>query len=351
MEARITDHTAGFDWPDQAELPADDSESGRGVFLIQSLTDHSVYLRGADENCLVLRSNRETSDTAPHPPGVHDLMNELLGVRRTLDLMTEELASAYESLSAIFRFSEELQGGGASEDFVSRWLDQMLEITEAEWLVMRVCGRSPGELRLVTRSGDADRFDALPADLPLGSRTSVEVRAASDRADVWFDEFAPLEAADPLADLAGGGCGFAHPVVVNDSLVSVISLGRRDQARPFTAGQLSVVHTFGDFLGLQMRSSQLQAAQVRAQLDARDLEIAANLQKELLPAQMPSLPGLSLASYYRSARQVGGDYYDVIPLAEGQLLLAIADVMGKGAARRAVCLCVPRLGEVTIGSG
>ena len=45
VEARITDHTAGFEWPAEVDLPDMDSESGRGLFLMKSLTDHVAYLR------------------------------------------------------------------------------------------------------------------------------------------------------------------------------------------------------------------------------------------------------------------------------------------------------------------
>ncbi len=44
LEARVTDHTRGFNWPDQVVLPDEESESGRGLYLMQSLTDHVAYL-------------------------------------------------------------------------------------------------------------------------------------------------------------------------------------------------------------------------------------------------------------------------------------------------------------------
>src|SRR4051812_27707903 len=58
VELRVTDHTAGFEWPKAAVLPAADSESGRGLFLMQSLMDSAVYLRDSGENVLVLRKAR-----------------------------------------------------------------------------------------------------------------------------------------------------------------------------------------------------------------------------------------------------------------------------------------------------
>lgn len=58
IELHLTDHTAGFDWPEQAPLPEPDAESGRGVYLIQSLMDECRYERGKGANTLILRKTR-----------------------------------------------------------------------------------------------------------------------------------------------------------------------------------------------------------------------------------------------------------------------------------------------------
>jgi anti-sigma regulatory factor (Ser/Thr protein kinase) len=58
IELRITDRTAGFEWPASASLPEVESETGRGVFLIQAVMDYTSYTRGAGENLLILRKKR-----------------------------------------------------------------------------------------------------------------------------------------------------------------------------------------------------------------------------------------------------------------------------------------------------
>jgi anti-sigma regulatory factor (Ser/Thr protein kinase) len=58
IELRITDHTAGFDWPEKATLPEPHEESGRGLFLIQSLMDYAHYSCCASGNVLELRKKR-----------------------------------------------------------------------------------------------------------------------------------------------------------------------------------------------------------------------------------------------------------------------------------------------------
>ena len=63
---------------------------------------------------------------------------------------------------------------------------------------------------------------------------------------------------------------------------------------------------------------------------AQEFEIARQVQLRLLPAFVPQVPGLKLAGICMPARQVGGDYYDFIPLSSTKLGVAIGDVSGKG---------------------
>ncbi len=65
---------------------------------------------------------------------------------------------------------------------------------------------------------------------------------------------------------------------------------------------------------------------------ARDLRLARRIQDSFLPRDFPAKNGFGLAGFCRSARLVGGDFYDVVLVDEQGLLLFIADVMGKGVA-------------------
>lgn len=62
----------------------------------------------------------------------------------------------------------------------------------------------------------------------------------------------------------------------------------------------------------------------------KELQLARQIQARLLPAAAPRVPGLDLAGLSFSAQEVGGDYYDFIPLSDGRVGLVIADVSGKG---------------------
>jgi hypothetical protein len=69
----------------------------------------------------------------------------------------------------------------------------------------------------------------------------------------------------------------------------------------------------------------VERERVKAEIDA-----ANRIQAALLPPSDPKLPGVVVASHYRAATEIGGDYFDFLPLAEGRIGLAFGDVAGHG---------------------
>jgi phosphoserine phosphatase RsbU/P len=63
-----------------------------------------------------------------------------------------------------------------------------------------------------------------------------------------------------------------------------------------------------------------------------ELEVARQLQRDLLPSTAPDLPGYRIAHSYRTANEIGGDYYDFLPLPDGRFVLVIGDASGHGMA-------------------
>jgi sigma-B regulation protein RsbU (phosphoserine phosphatase) len=92
-------------------------------------------------------------------------------------------------------------------------------------------------------------------------------------------------------------------------------------------------------LGRERRESLRRAAEearlreeamVHLQEQEREITEAKAIQEKLLPHEIPQMPGYEIASAWQSARLVGGDYFDILPLDEKTLGVCIADVAGKG---------------------
>jgi serine phosphatase RsbU (regulator of sigma subunit) len=77
-------------------------------------------------------------------------------------------------------------------------------------------------------------------------------------------------------------------------------------------------------------SERLRRAEEDREREAQELSAARVIQQQLLPKELPSLPGWRLASYYQPARAVGGDFYDFLELPDGQLAIVTGDVTDKG---------------------
>jgi hypothetical protein len=63
-----------------------------------------------------------------------------------------------------------------------------------------------------------------------------------------------------------------------------------------------------------------------------ELEVARELQRELLPREAPDVPGFDFAFSYRTANTIGGDYYDFLELDDGRLVVVMGDASGHGIA-------------------
>jgi len=73
----------------------------------------------------------------------------------------------------------------------------------------------------------------------------------------------------------------------------------------------------------------IRIARERAQV-AAELEAARTVQQVLIPEETPSVPGFAIHSVYKPAGQVGGDFFQILPVKSGGVLVIIGDVSGKG---------------------
>jgi sigma-B regulation protein RsbU (phosphoserine phosphatase) len=98
----------------------------------------------------------------------------------------------------------------------------------------------------------------------------------------------------------------------------------------FTSTDARLLSLFANQAAAAIETARLHGEAIEKERIERELELAAAIQREILPRSLPSIPGLELAAANVPTRQVGGDYYDLFPLSEGRLGFLVADVSGKG---------------------
>src|SRR3989440_13023307 len=82
-------------------------------------------------------------------------------------------------------------------------------------------------------------------------------------------------------------------------------------------------------ISLQSGPVEVRLARVLEELD-RERQAVGEIQRSLLPASLPELPGFEMSPYYQPSEHASGDYYDVVPLIDDQWGFVMADVSGHG---------------------
>jgi ketosteroid isomerase-like protein len=83
-------------------------------------------------------------------------------------------------------------------------------------------------------------------------------------------------------------------------------------------------------MGWKLRGQRLEQERIERELVEQELRMARTIQQASLPKELPTLEGWQITPYYRPAREVGGDFYDVFDLQEARVGVVVGDATGKG---------------------
>jgi FixJ family two-component response regulator len=136
----------------------------------------------------------------------------------------------------------------------------------------------------------------------------------------WRSADLPVEEQRKLEQIASL---FILPISIQDELVGFISLAGKPSEASFDGDELKFFESAAAQIG-----AGIQALRFRGQ--ETEFEEARVIQHRLLPAVIPQVRGVEIASAWRPASAVSGDYYDVLKLSASTIGLCIADVSGKG---------------------
>lgn len=98
----------------------------------------------------------------------------------------------------------------------------------------------------------------------------------------------------------------------------------------FTRDDEHFLDAFSDHVSIAIENAQLHEAMIEKERIEKEIEIAASIQRALLPKHLPKIPRYDLDAVAMPCKAVGGDYYDIIPLDHNRFVLVVADVAGKG---------------------
>ncbi len=126
------------------------------------------------------------------------------------------------------------------------------------------------------------------------------------------------------------GVNVIVPMEVQGRTKGLILLGERIIKQPYSEADIEFIYSVGSLAIISIENKRLFLEELEKQKMEEELELAREIQQNLLPQSLPPFSNFDIAAVNMSSKQVGGDYYDVIPFDENNFYIAIADVSGKG---------------------
>jgi len=117
---------------------------------------------------------------------------------------------------------------------------------------------------------------------------------------------------------------------IKNETKGIILLGGKKNKEIFSKYDIEYINSIGSLAIISIENAILFKEALEKQAIERDLETARIIQKNLLPHQIIQPKGFEIAGYSESAKQVGGDYFDLLKTENDETIFAIGDVSGKG---------------------
>ena len=190
--------------------------------------------------------------------------------------------------------------------------------------------KDPGTGRLVPKTVKHRREDSaepirISRTIVNGVMTTKEAILSADAAtDARF------EMSESIVDFHIHSMMCAPLIGSEGQVLGVLQVDTLDPRHRFDGEDLEVLASVACQAAISVENAQLHEVALQEEVLRRELALAHKVQRGFLPAAPPRLEGYEFFDFYEPASQLGGDYFDYIHLPGGRLVVALADVSGKG---------------------
>ncbi len=255
--------------------------------------------------------------------------------------MGTEVLHLYREVNLIYSFSEKLAALLDTERVAQLTLQEARHLISATDAALMLMDETSGALELIAAfGGELPHLSGLAR-----GRGIVGAVAASGIGEIVNDVVADPRRVNSVLAVRALVCA---PLKVGERVLGIIVLGSTEP-KVYEARDLKLLTTLALQAATAIENARLFERTIHAALERerllalnqeaevaragyeRELDVAASIQADLFPAELPWIAGYEVAARNRPARRCGGDYYDAIATPDGEtVLLCVADVSGKG---------------------
>ena len=246
-------------------------------------------------------------------------LDGLLGKTRVMSAAEAAPLASATQMAALIQAGRELVDRRPLDELFPLILDLAANAVRASRGVLML-DEGGGVLKTKAVKGDRFEISRTVRDRVLKEKESLLIQ------DVRLDEKLRAQASIVIQNVRSI---LAVPLQTREKVIGLIYLDAPHMVHPFTREDLSLLTVMANIAAIRLENARLTEVEEHEKLMARDLEQAADIQKNLLPGAVPVQPELEIAAFSAACRSVGSDYFDFYRRKD-KLILLVGDVAGKG---------------------
>ena len=327
-------------WKDGEGWALEDLGSNNGTFINGVRLQQATPLRHDDEilianNRIRVEARDVTAESSKFPEGnavtIVDVGSTGSVIKSRIDsdnsspIISSGLFSLTEQravrlierkLDALTQILHATAASDTAEALLQKLVDALLDLfPQAEDVGVLVEDERTGELRVQSQK---HRKQAFGGDLRVPG--TIIQHVVSDRRGVLLNE------TNDEND-EGVGTRMGAPLIYHGAHYGVVYVESKTSG--FRQEDVDLLQSIATQAGLAIHATRVASQLARREKLERDLRVARQIQRSLLPANVPQVVGLDFAVHYEPAYQIGGDFYDFIWHDPSHLGLCVGDVAGK----------------------
>lgn len=272
-----------------------------------------------------VRVTDEPGTTGPHSTSGQSVM---LPVAEVVDSVQRKIERSPQmrAFATLTKASGKLLGQAPLEEILDMVIDLVYDIASPDRGAVMLLEGDPPELRVAASRGVDSEDGGLTISRTIADCV-VDEQQAVMTVDAQIDDRFGKAASVMAHNIHSAMC---VPLWNNKKVTGLVYVDMQRSAQSFSKDDLEALTLVANVAAVKIDNIRLFQQEQRMKEIERELRAAARIQRRLLPADPPAVPGYELCGYNRPCFDVGGDYFDYLLRDESTLAVAVGDVSGKG---------------------
>ncbi len=241
--------------------------------------------------------------------------------------MTRKTTRQTKKAEQIYQLTTLVAGSFSLQEVLDRLAEAAVKITTVKACSIRLLDEDAGDLKMRSTYGLSEQY----RNKGIVSKEDPVVKAAFAGEAVVLD------------DMRVDARVKYHRATIEEGLVSQLTVAMKFRDKPtgvlrlyspkpkrFEEDDINLARAVASQCAVAITNARLYSEAIEGQRIAEQIRLAGTIQRRMIPRKPPLIPGLDIAADYIPCFDVGGDFYDFLPVSPNCVGLAIADVIGKG---------------------